>query len=256
MCSAVILGLKETEETYYLLVKEPKTYREASVNCRLRGGNMAMPKTSHINQLLAEYVRQAGLTRVYIGVQAQSRDSVSISSHTHSHTCCVDLGAFILNRFTLEHLLNFLFAMFLSSGWRKQLHLCRFQPPRDLPSLEPWGGAEFQSSLQFQLQLCGAAQHWSLGLCGVWRHHVFHVRVLKEQKRRRDGRRMKNDVSSVIILDNLELWHIKIQHYFIWIVNFNNYGINVIKIWNVENLCNNSFLKCPQEHKSTRHQIK
>lgn len=86
MCSAVILGLKETEETYYLLVKEPKRYQEASINCRLRGGNLAMPKTSHTNQLLAEYISQAGLTGVYIGVQAQIRDSVSVFVHTHSHT--------------------------------------------------------------------------------------------------------------------------------------------------------------------------
>lgn len=86
MCSAVILGLRETEEAYYLLVKEPKKHREASMNCRLRGGNLAMPKTGHTNQLLAEYASQAGLSRVYIGVQAQSRDSVSVSVHTHSHS--------------------------------------------------------------------------------------------------------------------------------------------------------------------------
>lgn len=86
MCSAVILGLKETEETYYLLVKEPRRYLEASMNCRLRGGNLAMPKTNHTNQLLAQYVTQAGLKGVYIGVQAQSTDRVSVSVHTHSHT--------------------------------------------------------------------------------------------------------------------------------------------------------------------------
>lgn len=86
ICSAVILGLKETQETYYLLVRESKRYREASLSCRLRGGNLAMPRTRDTNQLLAEYVTQAGLTGVYIGVQAQSRDSVSVSEHTHSHT--------------------------------------------------------------------------------------------------------------------------------------------------------------------------
>lgn len=86
MCSAVILGLKETEETYYLLVKEAKRYREASMNCRLRGGNLAMPKSNHTNQLLAEYISQAGLTRAYIGVQAQSSHSVSVCVHTRSHT--------------------------------------------------------------------------------------------------------------------------------------------------------------------------
>lgn len=86
MCSAVILGLKETEERYYLLVKESKRYQEASMNCRLRGGSLAMPKTSHANQLMAEYIRQTGLTRVYIGVQAQSRDSVSVHTHTNART--------------------------------------------------------------------------------------------------------------------------------------------------------------------------
>ncbi len=74
---AVILGLKETEERYYLLVKESKRFGEASMNCKLRGGNLAMPKTRDTNLLMAEYVSQAGLTRVYIGVQAQSKDTVS-----------------------------------------------------------------------------------------------------------------------------------------------------------------------------------
>lgn len=36
-----------------------------------------MPKTSNTNLLMADYVSQAGLTRVYIGVQAQSKDTVS-----------------------------------------------------------------------------------------------------------------------------------------------------------------------------------
>uniref|UniRef100_A0A8C2X1R4 Collectin subfamily member 10 n=1 Tax=Cyclopterus lumpus TaxID=8103 RepID=A0A8C2X1R4_CYCLU len=68
----VILGLKETEERYYLLVKEPKRFREASMNCKLRGGTLAMPKTSNTNHLMADYVSQAGLTRAYIGVLAQT----------------------------------------------------------------------------------------------------------------------------------------------------------------------------------------
>lgn len=76
------MGLKETEERYYLLVKEPKRFREASVNCKLRGGTLAMPKTSNTNRLMADYVSQAGLTRVYIGVQANSEDTVSVYTHT------------------------------------------------------------------------------------------------------------------------------------------------------------------------------
>ncbi|CAN9514002.1 unnamed protein product [Ophioblennius macclurei] len=71
----VVLGLRETEERYYLLVKEPKRFREASVNCRLRGGSMVMPKNSNTNRLMASYVSEAGLTSVYIGVQAQGQDT-------------------------------------------------------------------------------------------------------------------------------------------------------------------------------------
>ncbi|KAF0045213.1 hypothetical protein F2P81_001742 [Scophthalmus maximus] len=76
----VILGLKETEERYYLLVKEPKRFREASMNCKLRGGTLAMPKTTNTNRLMADYVSRAGLTRVYIGVQAQSKDTQNYTS--------------------------------------------------------------------------------------------------------------------------------------------------------------------------------
>ncbi|XP_041798316.1 collectin-10 [Chelmon rostratus] len=81
---SVILGLKETEERYYLLVKEPKRFREASMNCKLRGGTLAMPKTSNTNHLMAEYVSQAGLTRVYVGVQAQSKDTDGTSSYVYA----------------------------------------------------------------------------------------------------------------------------------------------------------------------------
>ncbi|XP_017265392.1 collectin-10 [Kryptolebias marmoratus] len=71
----VVLSVKETEERYYLLVKEPKRFREAALNCKLRGGALAMPKTSTINRLMADYISQTGLARVYVGVQAQGRDS-------------------------------------------------------------------------------------------------------------------------------------------------------------------------------------
>ncbi|XP_035488873.2 collectin-10 isoform X1 [Scophthalmus maximus] len=80
----VILGLKETEERYYLLVKEPKRFREASMNCKLRGGTLAMPKTTNTNRLMADYVSRAGLTRVYIGVQAQSKDTNGTSSYVYA----------------------------------------------------------------------------------------------------------------------------------------------------------------------------
>lgn len=48
-----------------------------------------MPKTINSNRLMADYVSQAGLTRVYIGVQAQSKDTVSGPQqdiHVHTHT--------------------------------------------------------------------------------------------------------------------------------------------------------------------------
>ncbi|KAG7474561.1 hypothetical protein JOB18_012516 [Solea senegalensis] len=80
----VILGLKETEDRYYLLVKEPKTFREASMNCKLRGGSLAMPKTTSTNRLMADYVSRAGLTRVYVGVQAQRKDTGQTSNYVYA----------------------------------------------------------------------------------------------------------------------------------------------------------------------------
>uniref|UniRef100_A0A3B3US62 Collectin subfamily member 10 n=2 Tax=Poecilia latipinna TaxID=48699 RepID=A0A3B3US62_9TELE len=80
----VVLGLKETEDRYYLLVKEPKKFREASMNCKLRGGALAMPKTNNINRLMADYISQAGLTRVYVGVQAQSKGTDGIGSYIYA----------------------------------------------------------------------------------------------------------------------------------------------------------------------------
>uniref|UniRef100_A0A665T3X1 Collectin subfamily member 10 n=1 Tax=Echeneis naucrates TaxID=173247 RepID=A0A665T3X1_ECHNA len=88
----VILGLRETEERYYLLVKEPKRFREASMNCKLRGGNLAMPKTTNTNRLMADYVSQTGLTKIYIGVHAQSIDRVSGPQKTPTtNSSCVEL---------------------------------------------------------------------------------------------------------------------------------------------------------------------
>ncbi|CAJ1061810.1 collectin-10-like [Xyrichtys novacula] len=80
----VLLGLRETEEQYYLLVKESKKFREASMNCKLRGGSLAMPKTSNTNRLMADYVSQAGLTGVYIGVQAQNMDTNGTDSYVYA----------------------------------------------------------------------------------------------------------------------------------------------------------------------------
>ncbi|XP_062278845.1 collectin-10 [Scomber scombrus] len=80
----IILGLTETEERYYLLVKEPKRFREAAMNCKLRGGTLAMPKTINSNHLIADYISRAGLTRVYIGVQAQTQDTDGARNYVYA----------------------------------------------------------------------------------------------------------------------------------------------------------------------------
>lgn len=80
----VILGVRETEERYYLLVKEAKMFQEALMNCKLRGGILAMPKTSNTNRLMADYITQAGLTRVYIGVKAQSHHTNGTNSYVYT----------------------------------------------------------------------------------------------------------------------------------------------------------------------------
>uniref|UniRef100_A0A8C6KYZ7 Collectin subfamily member 10 n=1 Tax=Nothobranchius furzeri TaxID=105023 RepID=A0A8C6KYZ7_NOTFU len=90
----VVLGLRETEERFYLLVKESRKYRDASLNCRLRGGTLAMPKTSSLNSLLLDYISQAGLTGVYVGVQVQSKDLVSVKRlklFPTTNSSCVEL---------------------------------------------------------------------------------------------------------------------------------------------------------------------
>ncbi|XP_052000264.1 collectin-10 [Xyrauchen texanus] len=65
----VILGIRETEDTFYLLVKEARKFRESLLNCKLRGGSLAMPKTTETNTLLANYISEAHLTHVFIGIQ-------------------------------------------------------------------------------------------------------------------------------------------------------------------------------------------
>ncbi|XP_073727962.1 collectin-10 isoform X1 [Misgurnus anguillicaudatus] len=65
----VILGIRETEDKFYLLVKEPRKYGEANLNCKLRGGSLAMPRSTESNTLLANYISEADLTLVFIGLQ-------------------------------------------------------------------------------------------------------------------------------------------------------------------------------------------
>ncbi|KAJ8394635.1 hypothetical protein AAFF_G00044380 [Aldrovandia affinis] len=72
----VILGIKETEERFYLIVKEARKFKEALMNCKLRGGAIAAPETEDANTLIANYVTQAGLTHVFIGPCGQQQESV------------------------------------------------------------------------------------------------------------------------------------------------------------------------------------
>ncbi|XP_028673388.1 collectin-10-like [Erpetoichthys calabaricus] len=64
----VISGIKETEDNYFLIIKEGKSYSEALTHCRIRGGTLAMPKNEETNALIAEYLTQAGLSRAFIGL--------------------------------------------------------------------------------------------------------------------------------------------------------------------------------------------
>uniref|UniRef100_A0A3B1IQP1 Collectin subfamily member 10 n=1 Tax=Astyanax mexicanus TaxID=7994 RepID=A0A3B1IQP1_ASTMX len=66
----VLLGIKETEEKFYLLVKEARRYRDALMNCKLRGGTLAMPKNTNTKTLLSGYISEASLTHVFIGLRS------------------------------------------------------------------------------------------------------------------------------------------------------------------------------------------
>ncbi|MCI4373946.1 hypothetical protein PGIGA_G00000310 [Pangasianodon gigas] len=63
----VILGVKETEQKFYLLVKEERKHHDAQLNCRLRGGTLALADSQNISTLLGSYISEAGLTHVLVG---------------------------------------------------------------------------------------------------------------------------------------------------------------------------------------------
>ncbi|KAM3675004.1 collectin-11 isoform X3 [Ammospiza nelsoni] len=63
-----VAGVRETDNKIYLLVKEEKRYKEAQLYCHGRGGTLSMPKDETANNLIASYINQAGLTRVFIGI--------------------------------------------------------------------------------------------------------------------------------------------------------------------------------------------
>ncbi|KAM9569157.1 collectin-11 isoform 1-T2 [Salvelinus alpinus] len=71
---AAVAGIKETDSKVYLLVKEEKRYTDAEVYCQGRGGHLAMPKDEGANTAIAGYITEAGLSRVYIGINDIDRE--------------------------------------------------------------------------------------------------------------------------------------------------------------------------------------
>ncbi|XP_061633127.1 collectin-10 isoform X1 [Phyllopteryx taeniolatus] len=143
----IMLGLTESEERYYLLVKEAKSYKEASMNCKLRGGTLAVPNTVDSNRLMADYVSQSGLTRVYVGLLPNNTDTLSVLALP-----------------VWEDAHQWIFPIYSSAQWKKQFPGCRFQPTSRLCCMESRRGAHFT---QPQRELCGAAQHRDMESCGV-----------------------------------------------------------------------------------------
>ncbi|XP_041104569.1 collectin-10-like isoform X1 [Polyodon spathula] len=70
----VIAGIKETDEKFYLIVKEGKKYNDALMHCKVRGGTLALPKDMETNSMIADYITQAGLTRVFIGLHDTDKE--------------------------------------------------------------------------------------------------------------------------------------------------------------------------------------
>ncbi|KAM4868011.1 collectin-11 [Thomomys bottae] len=73
-----VAGVRETESKLYLLVKEEKRYAEAQRSCQGRGGTLGMPKDEAANALMAAYLAQAGLARVFIGINDLEREGAFV----------------------------------------------------------------------------------------------------------------------------------------------------------------------------------
>ncbi|KAL7380494.1 hypothetical protein ABVT39_018832 [Epinephelus coioides] len=71
-----VAGIKETDSKIYLLVKEEKRYSDAEAYCQTRGGHLAMPKDEGANAAIAGYITEAGLNRVYIGINDLQHEGV------------------------------------------------------------------------------------------------------------------------------------------------------------------------------------
>ncbi|KAG2468633.1 COL11 protein, partial [Polypterus senegalus] len=70
----VVAGVRETDSKIYMLVKEEKRYIDAEAYCQGRGGHLSMPKDEASNGIIASYISQAGLTRVFIGINDMDRE--------------------------------------------------------------------------------------------------------------------------------------------------------------------------------------
>lgn len=75
---AAVAGVRETDSKTYLLVKEERTYMDAQLSCQGRGGTLAMPKDEATNSLLAAYIAQAGLARVFVGINDLEREGAFV----------------------------------------------------------------------------------------------------------------------------------------------------------------------------------
>ncbi|XP_039710960.1 collectin-11 isoform X3 [Pteropus medius] len=77
---SAVAGVRETEHKLYLLVKEEKRYADAQLSCQRRGGTLSMPKDEAANGLMAAYIAQAGLARVFIGINDLEREGSFVYS--------------------------------------------------------------------------------------------------------------------------------------------------------------------------------
>uniref|UniRef100_G1SVR4 Collectin-11 n=2 Tax=Oryctolagus cuniculus TaxID=9986 RepID=G1SVR4_RABIT len=75
-----VAGVRETDSKLYLLVKEEKRYADAQLSCQGRGGTLAMPKDEAANGLMAAYLAQAGLARVFIGINDLEQEGAFVYS--------------------------------------------------------------------------------------------------------------------------------------------------------------------------------
>ncbi|XP_004582638.2 collectin-11 isoform X2 [Ochotona princeps] len=76
----VVAGVRETDSKLYLLVKEEKRYADAQLACQGRGGTLGMPKDEAANGVMAAYLAQAGLSRVFIGINDLEREGAFVYS--------------------------------------------------------------------------------------------------------------------------------------------------------------------------------